>query len=125
PVLVAVSSEAADADRRRLTEAGCEVFVCAGEGRTARLEALLDELGRRRMTNVLVEGGAGVLGSFLDAGQIDEVHVFVAPKLIGGREAPGAVGGVGMAELGSALALNEVEIEALDGDTHIHGRVRT
>ena len=44
-------------------------------------------MGRRHWTNVLVEGGSAVLGSFFDAGAIDEVHVFVAPRLIGGSSA--------------------------------------
>ena len=70
--------------------AGCEVLVCPGATHAARLDALLAELGRRQMTNVLVEGGGRVLGSLLDARQIDEVHVFIAPKLVGGDAAPGS-----------------------------------
>ena len=73
-----------EADRLRLRDAGCEVFVCDGETHAARLDALLAELGRRRLTNVLVEGGGRLLGSLLDARAIDEVHVFIAPKLVGG-----------------------------------------
>ena len=60
------------------------MLVCPGESHAERLAWLLDELGRRQMTNVLVEGGGQLLGSLLDAGQIDEVHAFIAPKLIGG-----------------------------------------
>ena len=87
PVLVAVGEASPAADRSRLSEAGCEVFVCHGETPAARLDALLVELGRRRLTNVLVEGGGRLLGSLLDARQIDEVHVFIAPKLLGGATA--------------------------------------
>jgi len=124
PVLVAAGAEASQTDRRRLAEAGCEVFVCDGDTQAARLGSLLDELGRRRLTNVLVEGGSGVLGSLLDAGQIDEVHVFVAPKLLGGREAPSPLAGAGLTDLASALALEEVQVDLLDGDTYIHGRLQ-
>jgi len=93
PVLVAVGSEAANADRQRLRESGCEVLVCQGATHAARLDCLLEELGRRRLTNVLVEGGGRLLGSLLDAGQIDEVHVFIAPKLVGGGAAASPIGG--------------------------------
>src|SRR5262249_52795236 len=57
--------------------------LTAANGRPS-VAALLQELGRRRMTNVLVEGGAAVFGSFLAAGLVDEFHVFVAPKMFGG-----------------------------------------
>ena len=49
------------------------------------------------MTNVLIEGGGEVLGSLLDLDQIDEVHVFIAPKLFGGAAAPGPLAGLGRA----------------------------
>ncbi len=124
PLLVAVGSEAPPADCQRLRQAGCEVLVCPGASPAARLDALLAELGRRQMTNVLVEGGGRVLGSLLDARQIDEVHVFIAPKLIGGGAAPSPIAGQGVAELASALALDELFVESLDGDVYVRGRRR-
>ncbi|NLE38383.1 MAG: bifunctional diaminohydroxyphosphoribosylaminopyrimidine deaminase/5-amino-6-(5-phosphoribosylamino)uracil reductase RibD [Pirellulaceae bacterium] len=123
PTLVAVGGEASAADVRRLTDAGCEVFCCEGDSHATRLVSLLDELGRRRLTNVLVEGGSHVLGSLLDLGQIDEVHAFVAPKLIGGRASPGPLAGEGIAELAAARLLEDLQVESLDGDVHLHGRV--
>jgi diaminohydroxyphosphoribosylaminopyrimidine deaminase/5-amino-6-(5-phosphoribosylamino)uracil reductase len=123
PVLVAVGHEAAETQRRRLLDAGCEVFVCDGENHSARLDALLEELGRRRMTNVLVEGGGRLLGSLLDAGGIDEVHVFIAPKLIGGAPAPGPIAGEGIEQLSQALSLEGPKVQQLGPDTYVHGRV--
>ena len=122
PVLVAVGSEAAAADCRRLRQCGCEVLVCPGRHPAARLDALLAELGRRQMTNVLVEGGGRVLGSLLDARHIDEVHVFIAPKLVGGAAAPGPVAGEGVAELAEALDLGELLVESVDGDVYLRGK---
>ncbi len=123
PVLVAVGQEATDADRQRLTEAGCEVFVCKGDTHATRLEALLEELGRRRLTNVLVEGGGRLLGSLLDAGQIDEVHAFIAPKLIGGAKAPSPIAGEGLQEVAEALSLDSLEVRSVGGDVYLRGRV--
>ena len=85
------------------------------------LPALLDELGRRRMTNLLIEGGGGVLGSFLDAGVIDEVHVFIAAKLVGGGGARTPVAGLGVETIAQALTLAEWRVEPLDGDAYIRG----
>src|SRR5262249_22335999 len=77
PVLVAVTEGAPPDRRERLAAAGCEVLALPGRGRVP-LAPLLDELGRRRMTNVLVEGGGRTLGSFLDGGHVDAVEVFIA-----------------------------------------------
>jgi diaminohydroxyphosphoribosylaminopyrimidine deaminase/5-amino-6-(5-phosphoribosylamino)uracil reductase len=124
PVLVACGGEAPEANRKRLADAGSEVFVCEGDDPGARLEALLDELGRRRLTNVLVEGGGRLVGSFLDGGHVDEVHVFLAPKLVGGADAPGPAAGLGIAEMADALALDDVRCRPAGEDVYVTGRVR-
>lgn len=123
PVLVAVGPQAAATNRERLKQAGCEVFEFAGKDATDRVCCLLDELGRRRMTNVLVEGGSTVLGAFLDASQIDEAHVFVAPKIVGGAVAPSAIAGVGFERMAEALQLTDPVLEQIGGDLYLHGRV--
>ena len=124
PVLVAVGSGASKADVHRLTDAGCQVFVCSAARHAARLEQLLEELGRRRLTNVLVEGGGRLVGSLLDSRQIDEVHVFIAPKLLGGETARHPIAGEGLEDIGSALLLAETEIQALGTDVYVCGRVQ-
>jgi len=123
PVLVGVGSTVTETGRRRLTDAGCEVFVCEGKTPAERLDSLVAELGRRRLTNVLVEGGGRLLGSLLDAGQIDEAHVFIAPKLVGGADARGPVAGHGVEEMSQAIALNEAEMERIGTDVYVHGRL--
>jgi diaminohydroxyphosphoribosylaminopyrimidine deaminase / 5-amino-6-(5-phosphoribosylamino)uracil reductase len=123
PVLVAVGNEASQSNRQQLQDAGCEVFLCSGDTHVDRLHALLDELGRRRMTNVLVEGGGKVLGSLLDARQIDEVHVFIAPKLIGGAGTGVPFAGVGIAQMADVLHIDTPVVENIDGDAYIHGRI--
>jgi diaminohydroxyphosphoribosylaminopyrimidine deaminase/5-amino-6-(5-phosphoribosylamino)uracil reductase len=83
PVLVAVGP-AAPAERvAALRAAGCEVWQGVADDPDDRLEDLLLELGRRRLTNLLVEGGAAVLGSLFARGLVDEVHAFTAAKILG------------------------------------------
>jgi diaminohydroxyphosphoribosylaminopyrimidine deaminase / 5-amino-6-(5-phosphoribosylamino)uracil reductase len=123
PVLVAVGPEPPAEKHAALTAAGCEVFVCAAAERAARLAQLLDELGRRRMTNVLVEGGGQLLGSLFDARAVDEVHVFLAAKVLGGQEAPGPVAGIGIDRVADAVALVSPVVEQVDGDLYVHGRL--
>jgi len=93
-----IVAERGEVDYRRavaLRKAGVEVVgICNGPG-GLDLSELLDELGRRRWTNLLVEGGGQAIGSFVDAGLADEAYVFVSPRLIGGTTAVSAVGGLG------------------------------
>ncbi len=84
---------------------------------------LLAEFGRRRFTNVLVEGGAAVLGSFRDASLIDEVHVYIAPKLVGGGRALSPIAGMGADLLCSGLKLACWSCERSGDDWYIHARV--
>ena len=84
-------------------------------------DAVLEALGRRRMTNVLVEGGAGVLGAFADAGALDEVWAFVAPKLAGGT-GPGPVEGRGVARLAEAGGWGPLAVERCGADVWLTTR---
>ncbi len=94
------------AGKARLYEKlGCVIHPVRRAREGLSLEAVLDVLGAAKMTNVLVEGGGRVLGSFLDRGLADEAHVYAAPLLIGGREAPTALEGEGAARVADALRL--------------------
>lgn len=73
------------------------------------------------MTNVLVEGGAGVLGAFLDARAADEFHVFVAPTIIGSDKALSPVGGGGISKMADALNLAEFTSAPSGQDVYLHG----
>jgi diaminohydroxyphosphoribosylaminopyrimidine deaminase / 5-amino-6-(5-phosphoribosylamino)uracil reductase len=121
PVWIATAAGAPEDRASALRQLGCEVFpidVVAGK---VSVSALLSELGKRRFTNVLVEGGSQVLGSFLDADSIDEVHAFIAPCLVGGGSAKTPVGGQGVARLGDALRLIDWHTEQIDGNIYFHG----
>jgi diaminohydroxyphosphoribosylaminopyrimidine deaminase/5-amino-6-(5-phosphoribosylamino)uracil reductase len=108
--------------RKRQKLSGIEIVELPSDSDQVSVPALLDELGRRRMTNVLVEGGSAVLGSFLCAGEIDEVHVFIAPKLAGGVAAKSPIGGAGVERIADALKLQRWSVEQIEGDVFVHGR---
>jgi len=94
----------------------------APDGRVA-LPALLDELGKRGVLSLLVEGGSEVHASFFTSGLVDKVHAYVAPRLIGGREAPGPVGGAGVDRLAEAILLSGMDSTRLGPDLLITGYV--
>ena len=100
---------------------GVEVVVLPMSDTKLSVDAILDDLGRRRFTHILVEGGAGLLGSFLDTAAADEFHVFIAPKLVGGSAARSPVEGKGVATIADALQLVEFTATSSDDDVYLHG----
>ncbi|MFO0915724.1 MAG: bifunctional diaminohydroxyphosphoribosylaminopyrimidine deaminase/5-amino-6-(5-phosphoribosylamino)uracil reductase RibD [Pirellulales bacterium] len=123
PVVIVVSDRAAASRMQLLEQAGCKVVGCSGVDERQRLDAMLSWMGRQRWTNVLVEGGSGLLGSLFDARAIDEVHVFIAPKLVGGAEALTPVGGLGLEQIATAATLRTVQWSLVDTDIYLMGRV--
>jgi diaminohydroxyphosphoribosylaminopyrimidine deaminase/5-amino-6-(5-phosphoribosylamino)uracil reductase len=122
PVIVVARSGASAERTQALSDASCEVLSIAAESRCEQLEELLSELGRRRMTNVLVEGGGTLIGSLHDAKLIDEAHIFIAPKLVGGAAARGPIAGGGCDTIAQASTLSNVAIEQLGSDLYVTGR---
>jgi diaminohydroxyphosphoribosylaminopyrimidine deaminase/5-amino-6-(5-phosphoribosylamino)uracil reductase len=122
PTLIAVGRDADPARVANLEGRGCEVLPLATENEQVDLQALLTELGRRRFTNLLVEGGGAVLGSFRDHAAFDEVHVFLAPRLAGGKNAPTPMAGQGVERISQALELTEWASEMLQGNLYLRGR---
>jgi len=99
-----------------------EVVRDAANGRD--LAMVLAELGRREIQSVLVEGGANVAGKFLDAGLVDKVSFFIAPRIIGGNDAPTAVGGQGVEKLAEGIELQDVEVTQRGQDVEFTGYPR-
>jgi len=122
PVLV-VASGRTPRTASSLQKLGCEILALPSKTGQPDIAQLLNELGRRQMTNVLVEGGAQVLGAFFDAQAVDEVHTFIAPRITGGKQMT-AVAGLGVAKIADALKLADWEVERVDTDVLIHGLVR-
>lgn len=75
------------------------------------------------MTNILVEGGGTVLGNLFGAGFVDEVHIFIAPIIVGGEIAPTAIAGNGVAEMSDALNLTNVSWRIVGEDIYARGLV--
>ena len=123
PVLIAAGPGADQNRIRGLRSAGCEVFCLKETTSAAGLAELLNELGRRQMTNLLVEGGSQLLGAMFDAGQIDEVHVFIAPRLFGGEQSPSPIGGMGIEHVPQSHSLVTPTVRQVGSDSYIQGRV--
>lgn len=81
----------------------------------------LRELGSRSLQSVLVEGGSTIAGEFLDAGLVNKVTFFLAPKIIGGTDAPSAIGGRGVEAMAEALELERVTVTQRGKDIEVTG----
>ena len=105
------------------TQVGAELLELPSEEGRVDLEKLLKTLGEWGITSVLVEGGGILLGSLFDGGLVDRVVVFIAPIIIGGREARTAVSGKGVDKVVDSLKLERVSVERYDEDLMVCGYV--
>ncbi|GAC1322789.1 MAG: bifunctional diaminohydroxyphosphoribosylaminopyrimidine deaminase/5-amino-6-(5-phosphoribosylamino)uracil reductase RibD [Thermoleophilaceae bacterium] len=122
PVAVICSRAASRRATQALEAAGVEVITVRGDSEPARISAGLAELGARDVQCVLLEGGPHLAGTFLDAGEIDEARVFVAPLLAGGSRARSALDGQGIEQIGAARRAVSVASEQIDSDVLITTR---
>lgn len=114
--IVATTAAAPKEKARKLEEIGAEVMQLDGADGRVDLRRLLKELGSRGIASAIIEGGSEINCSALKAGVVDKIMFFIAPKLIGGADSPGPIGGNGPEKLSQAIELNEMKVELIDGD---------
>ena len=122
--MIATTAEAPAEKRIQLEARGAKVLVVEGAGPRVSLRGLMDLLGSLEITSLLLEGGGELHDAALRAGIVDKVLFFLAPKLIGGRVAPTAIGGEGCAWLREAVILERVKVQMLDDDLCVEGYVK-
>ncbi len=119
PVLIFTGESLETSKAEVLQGRGVDIVRSSFKGRN--LLAVMEELGKRSFQSVLVEGGATVAGNLIDAGLVNKVTFFLAPMIIGGRDAPSAIGGQGAERLIDALDLVDVEVVQRGRDFEITG----
>jgi diaminohydroxyphosphoribosylaminopyrimidine deaminase / 5-amino-6-(5-phosphoribosylamino)uracil reductase len=123
PLSVIVSRAASRADTDALEAAGVQVLVASGENEPARVRAALDQLGAMGVASILLEGGPHLAGAFLDAGEVDEVRLFLAPLLLGGS-ARDPLEGEGVERIAEATKALTMDCESIGEDLLISARLR-
>lgn len=121
-VFVLCGPEAPPERAEALREAGVEVIAVPAE-REAAIAAALEELGRRQITSLMLEGGATLAGAFLGSEAIDAMRLFIAPVVLGGEGRP-LFAGPGAARVGDALRPLSVEWERVGEDLLVRARLR-
>jgi diaminohydroxyphosphoribosylaminopyrimidine deaminase/5-amino-6-(5-phosphoribosylamino)uracil reductase len=124
PLIVVVSRAAPRNETEALAAAGAEVIVASGENEPARVRSALDQLAGLDVAAVLLEGGPHLAGAFLDAGEIDEVRLFLAPMLLGGANARDPLEGEGVARINDAIKAMTLDCSRVGDDVLISARLR-
>ena len=119
--IVVHTEKASGQSLKRLNALGVETLLCEADGSSRPdVARLCDELGSMGIDSILVEGGAETAWSFVSAGLVDEYYVFVAPKIIGGCNAKGPVGGDGFMKMCQAVSMAVADIALSGDDLEIH-----
>jgi diaminohydroxyphosphoribosylaminopyrimidine deaminase/5-amino-6-(5-phosphoribosylamino)uracil reductase len=124
PLTVVVTRAAGRLATEALEMAGAEVLVATGANEPARVRSALDQLGSLGVTSILLEGGPHLAGAFLDAGEIDEVRLFLAPLLLGGRAARDPLEGEGVERISEAIRAMTLTCETVADDLLISARLK-
>lgn len=122
-VIIAVTTQAPKEKIAQLKKRDAEVIVISDKDGQVCFKTLMQTLGARGITSVLVEGGGKVNASALESGVVDKVMCFIAPKFIGGRQAPGIIDGNGIKRLIDAPELQRLSVTQLDNDLLIQGYI--
>jgi diaminohydroxyphosphoribosylaminopyrimidine deaminase/5-amino-6-(5-phosphoribosylamino)uracil reductase len=123
PAWIFTSPVADPARRRALEKAGATVFV-TGQGNRTDIQDTLAILGQHGIASLLVEGGGEVNGAFFDSRLVDKIVLYLAPKLVGGRDAPTFVEGRGVGLMQDAIALQVQEVTSVGSDLKLVGYPR-
>jgi diaminohydroxyphosphoribosylaminopyrimidine deaminase/5-amino-6-(5-phosphoribosylamino)uracil reductase len=124
PLTVVVGRAASRLQTDALELAGAEVIVATGENEPARVRSALTQLGAAGVTSVLLEGGPHLAGAFLDAGEVDELRLFVAPVVVGGSNARDPLEGEGAERIAEATRALALDVERIADDVLVSARLR-
>jgi diaminohydroxyphosphoribosylaminopyrimidine deaminase/5-amino-6-(5-phosphoribosylamino)uracil reductase len=124
PLTVVVTRAAKRSQVEALETAGADIIVATGENEPSRVRSALAALGDQGVTAILLEGGPHLAGAFLDAGEIDEIRLFLAPLLIGGRQARDPLEGEGVEKISEALRALTLDCDKVADDLLISARLR-
>ncbi|MDQ6745426.1 MAG: bifunctional diaminohydroxyphosphoribosylaminopyrimidine deaminase/5-amino-6-(5-phosphoribosylamino)uracil reductase RibD [Actinomycetota bacterium] len=124
PLSVVVSRAAPRVATDALETYGAEVVVAVGENEPARIRSALAQLGAEGISSILLEGGPHLAGAFLDAGEVDEIRLFLAPLILGGRSARDPLEGEGVDAIADAVQALTLDCERHGEDLLISARIK-
>lgn len=112
-----------ETDNRRILAEKAKILEVKAKSGEINLRDAMKKLARMEITNILVEGGGTLIGSLFDEGLVDKVLFFIAPKIIGGKDALSSVMGRGVTRIDNAIKLKDIKLKRLGTDFLFEGRV--
>lgn len=120
PTWIFTTSNHAEEKKKALENAGVKVFVTSGE-KHINLHEMLDVLGQKGVSSLLIEGGGEVNASFIENKLMDKIILYFAPKIIGGRLAPSFVEGTGITKMKDAIEFKDISFTQIGKDYRFIG----
>ncbi len=121
PTWIITGAKVPGARQKRMEKAGHKILRESLKNRKSKVNKLLSLLAKNNISQLLIEGGGETSWPFLSSKLVDELYLFLAPKILGGRLAPTWVGGEGFARMGQALELKSMSVARLGSDLLIRG----
>jgi diaminohydroxyphosphoribosylaminopyrimidine deaminase/5-amino-6-(5-phosphoribosylamino)uracil reductase len=100
------------------------VIVAPGENEPARVCSALDQLGAAGISSIMLEGGPHLAGAFFDAGEVDDMRLFLAPLVLGGRTARDPLEGAGVEAISEATRALTLDCERVGEDLLVSARLK-
>lgn len=122
-ILAVGNSQSLVGDLELLKSFNVEILHCEEKDGHVDINDLMMKLGALGIDSLLLEGGSSLNAAFLESGSVDEVYAFIAPKIIGGEHSKSPTGGKGIQLMKDAIVLNDIEVEQIENDILIKGRV--
>ncbi len=124
PTWLLTTIKAAPKKMKSLKAAGVDVSILSEKKGIIPFDVILDFLGKKGISNLLIEGGAGVNGIALRSALVDRVIFYIAPRFLCGEDAKGVVAGKAIPGLDAAIRLEDVKVRQLGEDIRIEGRIQ-
>jgi diaminohydroxyphosphoribosylaminopyrimidine deaminase/5-amino-6-(5-phosphoribosylamino)uracil reductase len=122
--LIATSSSVSKERTKAIEKEGVELLLIPTNEMGVDLKILVDVLGKRGITSILIEGGGRIYASALKSGIVDKIMIFMAPKLIGGQDAPGIVSELGVDSIRDTLKVEGLHVRKFREDLLVEGYVK-
>ena len=122
-VIYAATATLSLSQKKKIQGIGVEVVIIKRKKDKVDLSLLMDKLGDMEMSSVMIEGGSEISGTAFKEKLVDKVIYFLAPKIIGGKNAPGPIGGQGIAKLKEFVKVKEMSVARLGNDLVIEGNI--